>query len=83
MSTLVVAMMRSDCLPPTALSCATAASQLSHPVHMLLLGHGVGRVAQAASCVEGVSRVLVGDDASLQHGLAEPTAAMIASVVAA
>lgn len=82
MSTLVVTMARNDRLPPAALSCATAASQLGKPVHLLVLGHGVGRAAQAASRVEGVGHVLVGDDASLEHGLAEPTASVIASIIA-
>ncbi|MEM1344798.1 MAG: FAD-binding protein [Pseudomonadota bacterium] len=36
--------------------------------------------AQAAAKLEGVTKVLCADDASLGHGLAEPTAALIASI---
>jgi electron transfer flavoprotein alpha subunit len=58
----------------------TAAKAISSDVHVLVAGAGIGKVAEAASKLEGVAKVLAADDASLDHQLAEPTAALIVSL---
>ena len=49
-------------------------------VTALCAGASAAAAGQAASKIEGVSKVLVAEDASLGHRLAEPTAALIASL---
>ncbi|NHN85173.1 electron transfer flavoprotein subunit alpha/FixB family protein [Acetobacter musti] len=55
----------------------TAASATGGTVHLLVAGHNIGAVAEAAAKLSGVSTVLVADDPALAHGLAEPVAATI------
>jgi electron transfer flavoprotein alpha subunit len=64
-------------------SCAKAlsgAKALGAPVHVLIIGTGVTAAAEAAAKLDGVEKVLVADDALYAHGLAEPAAALIASL---
>lgn len=61
----------------SALSAVTAAAQLGD-VHVLVAGDAA--VAQAASAISGVSKVLHAADAQYAHELAEPLAALIVSV---
>jgi electron transfer flavoprotein alpha subunit len=49
-------------------------------VHVLVAGHQAAAVAQAASQVAGVAKVLHADDAGLAHGLAENVAAQVLAV---
>ncbi len=56
---------------------AVAAALKLGEVHALVAGAGVGSAAQAAAKIAGVTKVLVADDASLGHALAEPLAALI------
>jgi len=49
-------------------------------VTALCAGASAAAAGEAASKIEGVSKVLVAEDASLGHRLAEPTAALIASL---
>lgn len=79
-SSLVLAEQNHGKLQPATLHAVTAAKQLGGPVTMLVAGKGIAEVASAASAVEGVEKVLVADDATLEHGLAEPTAALLAQV---
>ena len=58
----------------------TAASQMGGDVHVLVAGAGSASVADAASRLSGVSKVLVADDASYGHQLAEPVAALVVSL---
>ncbi|KIT17992.1 electron transfer flavoprotein subunit alpha/FixB family protein [Jannaschia aquimarina] len=57
----------------------TAAAQLGD-VTVLCAGASASSAAEAASKLTGVSKVLVAEDASLGHRLAEPTAALIAGM---
>ena len=56
-----------------------AATKLGE-VTALCAGASAAAAGEAASKIEGVSKVLVAEDASLGHRLAEPTAALIASL---
>ena len=57
----------------------TAAKQLGE-VTVLCAGEGCGGAAEQAATLDGVAKVLCAEDASLGHGLAEPTAALIAGL---
>ncbi|MDD2795126.1 electron transfer flavoprotein subunit alpha/FixB family protein [Acidocella sp.] len=59
---------------------AVAAAALLGEVHVLVAGAGVGSAPAAAAKIAGAAKVLVADDASLTHGLAEPLAALIVSL---
>ena len=67
-------------LKDATLSAVTAASQLGE-VHVLVAGAGVSGVAEAASRIAGVARVLVGDDAAYEHGLAENVAPLVVGLM--
>lgn len=62
------------------LATVTAAAKLGE-VHLLVAGHGVGAVAEAAARIAGVGKVHVADDASLANGLAENVAPLVASLM--
>lgn len=55
----------------------TAAAAMGGDVHVLVAGAGVAGAGADAATLAGVSKVLVADDASLDHQLAEPMAALI------
>lgn len=58
----------------------TAAAAIGSPVHILVAGKDCRAVAEAAAALAGVEKVLLADDAVYEHALAEPTAALIASL---
>ena len=58
----------------------TAATQIGSDVHVLVAGSGIQAVADQAARLAGVAKVLVAEDASLAHNLAEPLAALIVSL---
>jgi electron transfer flavoprotein alpha subunit len=55
----------------------TAAGEIGGDVHVLVAGKGCKSVADAAAKLSGVAKVLLADDASYEHMLAESTAALI------
>ena len=57
----------------------TAAKQIGD-VTVLCAGASAAAAGEAAAKIEGVAKVLVAEDASLGHRLAEPTAALIAAL---
>ncbi|WP_120500567.1 electron transfer flavoprotein subunit alpha/FixB family protein [Roseovarius sp. EL26] len=57
----------------------TAAKQLGD-ITVLAAGASAAAAGEAAAKIDGVSKVLVAEDASLGHRLAEPTAALIVSL---
>ena len=61
------------------LSAVTAAKAFGD-VHALVAGSGCDGAAQAAAAIDGVSKVLVADDAAYAHTLAEELAAVVLSV---
>ncbi|MHA6730240.1 electron transfer flavoprotein subunit alpha/FixB family protein [Devosia sp. A369] len=58
----------------------TAAKAIGSEVHVLVAGAGAAGAADAASKLEGVSRVLLADSAELAHHLAEPLADLIVAL---
>ncbi len=60
----------------------TAAAAMGADVHVLVAGSGVAGAGADAATLAGVAKVLVADDASLDHQLAEPMAALIVSLAA-
>ena len=58
----------------------TAAAQMGGDVHVLVAGKGCKAVADAAAKLSGVKKVLLADDSSLEHRVAEPFAALIVSL---
>jgi electron transfer flavoprotein alpha subunit len=64
-----------------ALTAATKiASGTGTDVHVLVAGQNVKGIAEQASKLSGVAKVLVAEDASLANNLAEPLAALIVSL---
>jgi electron transfer flavoprotein alpha subunit len=61
---------------------AVAAALKLGEVHVLVAGRGVDTAAQAASQLHGVSKVHVADAPPYEHALAEPLAALLASLAA-
>ena len=58
----------------------TAATQIGSDVHVLVAGSNAKAAADAAAKLQGVSKVLLADDACLANNLAEPLAALIVSL---
>jgi electron transfer flavoprotein alpha subunit len=80
MTSLVVLDFDATGIKQPARSTIAAAAKLGGDVHGLLAGKDVGASAQEAAKIPGLSKVLVADDASLSHVLAEPLAALIVSL---
>lgn len=57
-----------------------AAAALGRPVDVLVAGHEAGAAAAAAASLDGVARVLHADAPHYAHGLAEPVAALVATL---
>ncbi|GJE58641.1 electron transfer flavoprotein subunit alpha/FixB family protein [Methylobacterium trifolii] len=62
------------------LKALTAAKELGGPIHALVLGSGSKAAAEAAAKLDGIEKVLNGEDAVYDHDLAEPVAALIVSI---
>lgn len=59
---------------------AKIAKEAGSDVHVLVAGAGASAVGEQAAKLAGVAKVLVADDASYGHQLAEPVAALIVSL---
>ncbi len=79
MGVLVIAEHDNGALRPATRNAVTAGTHLGE-VTVLVAGEGCGEVAGEAAGLTGVARVLLCDDASYGQGLAEPLAALIATV---
>jgi electron transfer flavoprotein alpha subunit len=62
---------------------AVAAAEKLGEVHVLVAGESVKAAAEGAAKLPGVAKVLVAEDASLTHGLAEPLAALLVALAPA
>ena len=80
MPTLLVAEHDNKVLKDATNKALTAAKALGGPVHVLVAGKGARAVAEAAAKLEGVEKVLIADNASYEHMLAEPVAALLVSL---
>jgi electron transfer flavoprotein alpha subunit len=77
MTILVIAEHDNTHLKPSTLHTLGAAKQIGGDVHVLVAGQGAQAVAQAASQVSGVAKVLVADSAPYKDQLAENLAALV------
>lgn len=77
MNTLVIAEHDNKNLKPATLQTITAAQQIGNPITVLVVGHQCQAVAEAASKVEGVTKVIVADASVYEHPLAENIAKLI------
>ena len=86
MSVLVVAEHDNRALKPATLNAVTAASEIAKAaggdVHILVAGKECRPVAEAATQVAGVAKVLLADDAAYEHGIAENLAPLIVKLAA-
>ena len=80
MSILVIAEHDNQSFKGATLNAVAAASKIGGDIHVAVIGANVGAVAQAASAVAGVSKVLSFDDTSLAEQTSEAVAAQILSV---
>jgi electron transfer flavoprotein alpha subunit len=80
MPTLLLAEHNNTQLKDATHKALSAAKALGAPVHVLVAGADCGPAAQAAAALDGVEKVLVADNPAYEHGLAEPTAALIVSL---
>ncbi|MBY6265872.1 electron transfer flavoprotein subunit alpha/FixB family protein, partial [Azospirillum sp. 412522] len=58
----------------------TAAAKLGSDIHVLVAGRNAAPAAAQAAMLAGVAKVLLADDASYEHALAEPVAALLVSL---
>ncbi|HMI40003.1 MAG TPA: electron transfer flavoprotein subunit alpha/FixB family protein [Sphingomicrobium sp.] len=81
MKTLVLVEHDGKAVKDATLVAVTAAAKLGE-VHLLVVGSGVGSVADAAAKIAGVNKVHVADAANLGHPLAETVAPIAARLMA-
>lgn len=82
MSVLVLADHDNSELKASTLHAVAAAKAIGGDITVLVLGSGSGAVADAAAKVEGVSKVLHGDNAAFASGLAENIAPAVVEAAA-
>lgn len=80
MSILVIAEHDNTNLVGATLNTVTAAMQIGGDIDVLVAGNNCADAAKAASEIQGVARVLVADDASLEGFLAENVADLVVSL---
>ncbi len=83
MTILLLAETAGDAIAPATAKALTAAKEIGGPVHVLIVGPGLKGAAEQAAKLAGVEKVLVAEDASLDHVLAETVAALIVSLAGA
>ncbi|HWA29544.1 MAG TPA: FAD-binding protein [Rhizomicrobium sp.] len=80
MASLVIAEHDGKVLKDATNKTVTAAAQVSTPVHVLVAGSGADAVAEAASKIAGVEKVIYADDPAYAKMVAEPVAKLILSL---
>ncbi|GAB3760672.1 FAD-binding protein [Ramlibacter monticola] len=80
MTALVIAEHDNAVLKGATLHAVTAAAQAGGDLHILVAGHGAQGVAEAASRIAGVAKVLLADAPQLAAGLAENVAAQVVAL---
>jgi electron transfer flavoprotein alpha subunit len=80
MAVLVLAEHDNRALKPATLHTVAAASRLGGEIHLLVAGQGAAPAAAAAAKVAGVKKVLLAEDDSLAHLLAEDLAELLAGL---
>ena len=82
MATLIVAEHDNATLRPATLNTVAAAVQLGGDIHILIAGSDCRPAADAAARIAGVEKVLMADDAGLDHGLAEAVTPLVVDLAA-
>ncbi|MGH6922450.1 MAG: electron transfer flavoprotein subunit alpha/FixB family protein [Propylenella sp.] len=82
MTALVLAEHDNKSLNEATAKTVAAASKLGGDMHVLVAGKGAAGVAEQAAKLPGVTKVLLAESDALEHGLAEPLAALIVSLAA-
>ncbi|WAN08288.1 FAD-binding protein [Stutzerimonas balearica] len=82
MAILVIAEHNNAVLAAATLNTVAAAAKIGGDIHVLVAGSGCGAIGEAAAKIEGVSKVLVADDAAYANQLPENVAPLIAQLVA-
>src|SRR5262245_15397044 len=82
MTVLLLAEHDNQTLSPAVAKAASAAKALGGDLHILVAGSGARPVAEAASRLDGVAKVLLADAPHLAHQLAEEVAALIVGMMA-
>ncbi|MDX2095555.1 MAG: FAD-binding protein [Alphaproteobacteria bacterium] len=77
MSILVLAEHDGKTIVPATRAAIGAAQKIGGEIHLLLAGHEIAAVTQAAAALPGVAQVLVEDDALYAHPLAENLAPFV------
>ena len=80
MTILVIAEHDNVLLKAVTLNTVAAAKEIGAEIHVLVAGHDVQRVADAAAKVEGVAKVLLADARQLAEGLAETVEATVLKI---
>jgi electron transfer flavoprotein alpha subunit len=80
MTALVLAEHDNTSLKGPTFNTVTAAAKAGGDVHVLIVGHNAAAVAQAASRIAGVGKVLVADGPQFADGLAESVAAQVVAL---
>ncbi|WEJ74769.1 FAD-binding protein [Pseudomonas sp. PSE14] len=80
MAVLVVAEHSNGALASATLNTVSAAQKIGGDIHVLVAGHDVAGVAEAAARIAGVSGVLVADNVAYAHQLPENIAPLVASL---
>ena len=71
MTVLVIAEHDNAALNAATLNVVTAAKAIGGDIEVLVAGEGCGAVAEAAAKVDGVSKVVVADNAAYKYQIAE------------
>ncbi|MBA6223968.1 MULTISPECIES: electron transfer flavoprotein subunit alpha/FixB family protein [unclassified Colwellia] len=82
MSILVFAEHDNSELKADTLKTVAAAQAIGGDIHLLVAGHNCQAIAEAASKVNGVSKVLVADNAAYEHQLAENVSLLVTELAA-
>ncbi len=77
MSTLILVEHEDGEIRPATLNVVAAATQIGGDIHLLVAGSDIAGVADKASKIPGVAKVLVADDATYAHELAENLSALV------
>ncbi|EGD03566.1 electron transfer flavoprotein alpha-subunit [Burkholderia sp. TJI49] len=80
MTILVLAEHSGGALGAATYHAVTAARAIGTDIVVLVAGHGVEQIAQRASCIDGVAKVLVADAPHYAHPLPENLAALVAAL---
>lgn len=80
MSILVYVEHDNSSVKGATLNTVAAAKAIGGDIHLLVAGQNCGGAAEAAAKIEGVSKVLVADNAAYQHQLAENVSLLVAEV---